>query len=279
MVSSENVVIEAGLSAKNYWRDLWRRRELLWILAKRDLSVRYKQTLIGAGWSVIRPFATMIVMVFAFKIVAKIPPDPNVPYELMVLAGITIWNFFSTTFSQVSHSVLVNGNLVSKVYFPRLIMPISSVVVGLVDFLIAIGLYFVISLFLGNYPTWHVIFLPFFLLLSLGASLAFGLFVSVLNVRFRDIAQLIPFLVQIGMYACPVVYSSRLVEQNADKWWYQFYYYNPMVGIIDGFRWCLLDGAFFKLSSLYSSVGFIAVLLIISIYFFRKKENSFVDYL
>jgi lipopolysaccharide transport system permease protein len=277
---SDTVLIEAGQTAKNYWRDLWRSRELLLILAKRDLSVRYKQTLIGAGWAVIRPFATTVAMVFAFSYVAKMRPDPGVPYPLMVLSGITIWTFFSGTFGQVSHSIISNANLVTKVYFPRLVMPISSAIVGFVDLLIAIGLYFVIAVWYGHYPGWQVVFLPFFIVLALAASFAFGLFFSVLNVRFRDIAQLIPFIIQIGMYACPIVYGSSQVEQSSGAWWYKLYYMNPLVGIIDGFKWCLLgDASFFKVSSLYTSVSVVGVLLLVSVYFFRKKENSFVDYI
>ncbi len=280
MAYLDEIVIEAGHGAKNYWRDLWKNRELLWILSRRDLSVRYKQTVIGAGWAVIRPFATMAVMVFVFSKVARLPSDPGVPYPLMVLAGITIWNFFSNTFTQISHSILLNSNLVTKTYFPRLIMPLSSVVVGFVDFLISIVLYILIAIWYNHFPDWQIVLFPAFLLLTLLASLAFGLIFAVMNVRFRDIAQLIPFLVQIGFYACPIAYSSSLVEGNHDVWWYDLYYLNPMVSIIDGFKWCLLgNGAFFKVSSLYSTIGLIAVVLSISVYYFRKEENSFVDYI
>lgn len=277
---AEEVIIEAGHAAKNYWRDLWKNRELLWILSRRDLLVRYKQTLIGASWAIIRPLATMTVMVFVFSKVAKFKGDEGVPYSLMVLAGITIWTLFSTTFTQISHSILLNSNLVTKTYFPRLIMPLSSAVVGFVDFLIAIGLFLAMAAWQEHLPGWQVIFLPFFLLLTLLASLAFGLIFAVMNVRFRDIAQLIPFLVQIGFYACPIAYTSSLVEESKDAWWYKLYYLNPMVSIIDGFKWSLLgDGSFFNVSSLYPTIGLILVALIISVYYFRKEENSFVDYI
>jgi lipopolysaccharide transport system permease protein len=280
MAYSDEIVIESGHGAKNYWRDLWKNRELLWILSRRDLSVRYKQTVIGAGWAVVRPFATMLVMVFVFDKVAKLKGDEGIPYPLMVLAGITIWNFFSNTFTQISHSILLNSNLVTKTYFPRLIMPLSSVVVGFVDFIISIVLYILIAIWYQHFPGWQILLFPAFLLLTLLASLAFGLIFAVMNVRFRDIAQLIPFLVQIGFYACPIAYSSSLVEGNQDVWWYDLYYLNPMVSIIDGFKWCLLgDGAFFKVSSLYSTIGVIVVVLSISVYYFRKEENSFVDYI
>lgn len=280
MVVSEEVIIEAGHSAKNYWSDLWKNRELLWILSRRDLSVRYKQSLLGMGWAIIRPTLTTSVMFFVFSIVAKLPGDSKVPYPLMILASLTIWNFFSGSLVQISNSILINSNLVTKVYFPRLIMPISTVVVGFVDFLVSLGLYFLFSIYF-KFPIGHTIFfLPFFVLLTFFASLGFGLFFAVINIRFRDIGQLIPFLVQIGFYVCPIAYSTHLVEQNKAAWWYNLYYLNPLVGIIDGFRWCLQgDAAFFNVQSLYSSCIVVSVMLFISIYFFRKKENSFVDYI
>jgi len=280
MAQIEEVVIGAGQAAKNYWRDLWKSRELLWILSRRDLSARYKQTVVGAGWAFVRPFATTVVMVFAFSVVAKLKGDTGVPYPLMVLSGITIWSLFANTFTQISNSILINSNLVSKVYFPRLIMPISSMIVGLVDFLVALLLYFIVCVWYQFLPGPNLIYLPLFLILALLASLAFGLFFSVVNVRFRDVAQLVPFLVQIGFYACPIAYSSSQVEMSHQVWWYNLYYLNPMVGIIDGFKWCLLgDASFFKIEGLYSTIGFIAVVLSVAIYYFRRQENSFVDYI
>jgi lipopolysaccharide transport system permease protein len=280
MAQTEEVVIEAGHAAKNYWRDLWKSRELLWILSRRDLSVRYKQTFIGAGWALIRPFATTVVMVFAFGKVAKLKGDLGVPYPLMVLAGITIWSFFANTFTQISNSILINSNLVTKVYFPRLVMPLSSVVVGLVDFLISLALFAIVAIWYQHFPGPNAMYLPLFLILALLTSLSFGLFFSVVNVRFRDIAQLVPFLVQIGFYACPIAYSSSQVEMSREVWWYDFYYLNPMVGIIDGFKWCLLgDASFFKIEALYSTIGFTLVTFVVAIYYFRRQENSFVDYI
>ncbi|MEZ4900820.1 MAG: ABC transporter permease [Spirosomataceae bacterium] len=166
MAYSEEVVIESGHGAKNYWRDLWKNLELLWILSRRDLSVRYKQSVIGAGWAVIRPFATMVVMVFVFEYVGKFKGDADIPYPLMVLSDIIIWTFFST-FTQISHSILLNSNLVSKTYFPRLIMPLSAMVVGFVDFLVSLVLYAIIAIWFKHYPGWQIIFLPAFLLLTL----------------------------------------------------------------------------------------------------------------
>ncbi len=271
----QETIIQPGRAERHYWRDLWRNRELLYILAMRDVSVRYKQTILGTSWSVVRPLATMLVMVLVFSKIAKLPAEPGIPYPLMVLAGITIWTFFANGFTQISSSVTMNANLVTKVYFPRLLMPLSSAVVSLIDFLIALGLFMVIALVYRFIPDWHILFLPLFMLLAFGAAFAFGLFFAALNVRFRDIGQLIPFLVQVGFYACPVAYTSKLVE---GYWWYKFYRLNPMVGIIDGFRWSLLKGdSYLDPQSIIYSVGIVVVCLFVSISFFRSRENSFVD--
>jgi len=277
-VKQHEVLIESGHSEKHYWRDLWRNRELLYILSKRDISVRYKQTVLGTSWSFIRPLTTMLIMVFVFSKVAKLKGDPGIPYPLMVLAGITIWTFFANAFTQISTSITANANLVTKVYFPRLIMPLSSTVVSFVDFLVSLVLFLVVAAWYRFIPDWHIVFLPVFMLLALLAAVGFGLIFAVLNVRFRDIAQLIPFMVQIGFYICPIAYSSRLVEQNTSEWWSPLYFLNPMVGIIDGFRWSLLgSNAFFYPNSVLYSVLIISVFLIVSLYFFRKRENTFVD--
>jgi lipopolysaccharide transport system permease protein len=193
----------------------------------------------------------------------------------MVLAGITIWTFFSNAFTQISVSITTNANLVTKVYFPRLIMPLSSIVVSFIDFLISLGLFIILAVWYKFIPDWHILFMPLFMLLALLASFAFGLIFAVLNVRFRDVAQFIPFLVQIGFYACPIAYSSRNV---ADEWFYSVYILNPIVGIIDGFRWSLLgENAFFNPTSVLYSVLIIGAFLVLSVYFFRKRENTFVD--
>lgn len=269
--------IKAGGSEKDYWKDLWLNRQLLWILSKRDISVRYKQTLLGLAWSVLRPLMTMSIMVFVFSLVAKLEGDPGIPYPLMVLSGLTIWTFFSNTFTQISNSILINSNLVSKVYFPRLLMPLSSVAVGFVDFVITFVIFLIFTVISGYGLSWNIIFLPAFVVLTFIISLGFGLFFAVLNVRFRDIGQLIPFIVQIGFYICPIAYTSRLVE---GRWFESFYKLNPIVGIIDGFRWCLLgDKAYFDPQSLYSTTIISLVILVLSVVYFRKKENTFVDHI
>ncbi len=271
----KETIIAPGRTQQHYWRDLWRNRELLYILAMRDLSVRYKQTALGAAWGLLRPLSTMLVMVVVFSKIAKLPPEPGIPYPLMVLAGLTVWTFFSGSFAQISTSVTLNANLVTKVYFPRLIMPLSSVLVSFVDFLISLALFVGIAAWYRLVPGWQILALPAFMLLALLAAFAFGLFFSVINVRFRDIGQLIPFLIQIGFYLCPIAYSSRLVST---EWFYGIYRLNPMVGIIDGFRWSLLgDKAFIDPISIAYSVGIVTVVLIGSLYFFRQRESSFVD--
>ena len=241
----------------------------------RDVSVRYKQTALGTAWGLIRPLVTMLIMVFVFSKIAKLPGDAGVPYPLMVLGGITIWTFFSTAFTQISNSVTMNSNLVTKVYFPRLIMPLSAIAISFVDFLVSLGLFVLLAIWYRFMPDWHLLFLPLFIVLAVLASFAFGLFFAVINVRFRDIGQLIPFLVQVGFYACPIAYTSRII---AAKWWYSLYMLNPLVGIIEGFRWSLLGGkAYFNPQSLIAAVGIIAVSLGLSLYFFRKRESTFVD--
>lgn len=277
MAAQHTTTIKAGGSEKDYWKDLWLHRQLLWILSKRDISVRYKQTLLGVAWSVLRPFMTMTVMVFVFSYVAKIDSDPGVPYPLMVLSGLTIWSFFSNTFQQISNSILLNSNLVSKVYFPRLLMPLSSIAVGFVDFLIALGIFLVLTPFFDYTVSWQIIYVPFFVLLTFITSMGFGLFFAVLNVRFRDIGQLIPFLIQVGMYILPVAYPTSLVK---DTWYEKYYNLNPLVGIIGGFRWSLLgEKSYFNPQSLYSTVIISIVILFLSLIYFRRKENTFVDHI
>jgi len=195
----------------------------------------------------------------------------------MVLSGLTIWTFFSNTFQQISNSILLNSNLVSKVYFPRLLMPLSSVAVGFVDFLIALGIFLILTPFFNYTISWQIVYIPFFVLLTFITSMGFGLFFAVLNVRFRDIGQLIPFLIQVGMYVLPVAYPSSLVK---DTWYEKYYNLNPLVGIIGGFRWSLLgEKSYFNPQSLYSTVIISFLILILSLVYFRRKENTFVDHI
>ena len=272
---TENILIlEPGRAEKNYWSDIWRYRELFFILAWRDISVRYKQTIIGAAWAIIRPFLTMVVFTAIFGRLAKLPSDGNAPYALMVFSAMLPWTFFSTSLSEASNSLVDNANLISKVYFPRLIVPTATVVAAFLDFLIS----FVILLFLMVYyqfaPNWNILLLPAFLLLALLASIGPGLWITALNVKYRDFRYVIPFLVQLGLYVSPVGFSSQVIPQQ----WRLLYSINPMVGVIDGFRWCILGGQ----SPLYwpgfsLSLAIVAFFLWFGIRQFRKMERTFAD--
>lgn len=273
----DEVVIKAGKSALHYWREVWRQRELFWILGKRDVMVRYKQTVLGVAWGVIRPLMTAMVMVFAFGKIAKLEVNSSIPYMLVVIPGVIIWLFFSQSLSQISNSIVGNGNLVSKVYFPRIIIPFSSLLVGLLDAMIAFAMFFVFCLYYQFLPSWHIIFAPIFLILAYLGAFGAGLLASVLNVKYRDIAQIIPFVVQFGYFVSPVAYSSERVK---NEWWYPVYNLNPVAGAIDGLRWCLLgDFAEFNWQSFIPMLIFVTISVLFSIWFFRKNENSFVDHL
>jgi lipopolysaccharide transport system permease protein len=271
---AEVIVIEPGRYERNYWRDLWRYRELFRVLAWRDLAVRYKQTVIGAAWAVIRPFITMIVFTIIFGRIAKLPSDGTAPYALMVFAGMLPWTFFSTGLSEASNSLINNANLISKVYFPRLIVPTATVVVAFVDFLISFS---ILILLMGWYqypPGWRMLVLPAFTLLAFLASMGPALWITALNVKYRDFRYVIPFIVQFGLYVSPVGFSSSVVPEQ----WRLLYSLNPMVGVIDGFRWCILGGQSpLYLSGLAASVFVTAFFLWFGIHRFRKTEKTFAD--
>ena len=268
------IVIEAGRRERNYWLDLWRYRELFRVLAWRDLSVRYKQTVIGVLWALIRPVLAMLVFTIIFGQIARLPSDGTAPYPLMVLAGILPWTFFSTGLSEASNSLVNNANLISKVYFPRLIVPTASVVVALVDFLIS---FFILVLMMGWYqflPGLQILVLPVFVLLAFFASIGPALWITALNVKYRDFRYVIPFIVQFGLYVSPVGFSSSVVPEQ----WRLLYALNPMVGVIDGFRWCILGGqSKLYLPGLAISIGVTAFFVWFGIQRFRKMENSFAD--
>jgi lipopolysaccharide transport system permease protein len=266
-------IIGPGRAEKNYWQDLWRFRELFYILSWRDVKVRYKQTVIGAAWAVIRPLLTMIVFTFIFSKVAKLPSDSNVPYSLLVFAGLLPWQFFASSLSDASNSLIGNTSLITKVYFPRLIIPASAVITSFVDFVISFLL--MVLLMIGHQfvPSWHIIFLPFFIMLAFVAAFGVGLYLTALNVKYRDFRYIIPFIVQFGLYISPVGFSSSIVP---DKWKF-FYALNPMVSVIDGFRWCILGGADLQWETLLISGTIITVFLFLGVYYFRKTEKSFAD--
>jgi lipopolysaccharide transport system permease protein len=269
-----DLIIESGRADRNYWRDLWRYRELFQVLAWRDVSVRYKQTVIGGLWALIRPFLTMVVFTVVFGKIAKLPSDGAAPYALMVFAGILPWTFFSMALTEASSSLIGNANLISKVYFPRLILPIAAVMVAFVDFLISFAILIAMMVWYRFMPGWHVLLLPGFVLLAFLASLGPGLWITSLNVKYRDFRYIIPFVVQLGLYVSPVAFSSNVVPAE----WRLVYSFNPMVGVIDGFRWCILDGeSALYLPGFWLSIGVVAFFLWFGIRQFRKTERSFAD--
>src|SRR6516225_5422000 len=272
--STEVIVIEAGRHERNYWLDLWRYRELFRVLAWRDLAVRYKQTVIGAAWAIIRPFLTMLVFTIIFGQIARLPADGTAPYPLMVFAGMLPWTFFSTGLSEASNSLINNANLISKVYFPRLIVPTATIVVAFVDFLISLSMLLLLMAWYQYPPGWRMLVLPALTLLALLASMGPALWITALNVKYRDFRYVIPFIVQFGLYVSPVGFSSSVIPEQ----WRLLYSVNPMVGVIDGFRWCILGGeSRLYLPGLLASIGVTAFFVWFGIQRFRKMENSFAD--
>src|ERR1700733_776886 len=268
------VVIEAGQSEAHYWLDLWRYRELFRVLAWRDLSVRYKQTIIGVLWALIRPFLTMVIFTIIFGRIAKLPTDGNAPYALLVAAGILPWTFFSTGLSDASNSLIINEKLITKVYFPRMIVPVAAIVVSFVDFLISFCILLGLMGWYRFLPDWRIVALPVFLLLAFFSSVGPSLWITSLNVKYRDFRYVIPFIVQFGLYISPVGFSSSVVPEQ----WRLLYSLNPIVGVIDGFRWCILRGqSQLYLPGLLASVAVIAFFLWFGVRQFRKTERTFAD--
>jgi lipopolysaccharide transport system permease protein len=268
------LILEKGRTERNYWKDLWRYRELFQVLAWRDVSVRYKQTVIGIAWAVLRPLLTMIVFTIVFGKIAKLPSMDGVPYSLLVFAGMLPWTFFSSALSDAANSLVANSNLISKVYFPRLIVPTATIVVTLVDFLISFSILVAMMIWYQFVPTWRICLLPVFVVLAFLASLGPSLWITSLNVKYRDFRYVIPFIVQFGLYISPVGFSSSVIPEN----WRVLYSLNPVVGIIDGFRWCILGAR----SEIYwpgqiASWSVILFFLWFGIRQFRKMEKSFAD--
>jgi lipopolysaccharide transport system permease protein len=270
------LVLEAGRAERHYWRDLWAYRELFAILAWRDLAVRYKQTAIGVAWAVIRPILSMLIFTILFSRVAKLPSVGRAPYAVMVFAGMLPWFLFSTILNDASISLVTNSNLISKVYFPRLIVPSATILVALADFAITFILLILMMAWYRFFSDWRLIFLPFFLVLGILASLGPALYFTALNVRYRDFRYVIPFILQFGLYVSPVGFSSTVVPEK----WRLLYSLNPVVGVIDGFRWCLLRGeSRFYLPGFFLSVGVVAVSLFLGTWYFRRTERTFADLL
>lgn len=270
------LIIEAGRADKHYWRDLWRYRELFLILAWRDVAVRYKQTVIGVAWAVLRPFLTMVIFTVVFGKLAKLPSDGQAPYALMVFAGMLPWYLFSSALGGAADSMVANANLIGKVYFPRIIIPAATIVTALIDFLISFVILVAVMLWYRFAPGWQILLLPVFVVLAVLASLGAGLWITALNIKYRDFRYVIPFLLQLGLYLSPVGFSSAIIPEE----WRLLYSLNPMVGVIDGFRWCILGGE----SPLYgpgftSSVVVVVLCLWFGIRRFRDTEKSFADLL
>jgi lipopolysaccharide transport system permease protein len=266
-------VIEAGRTERQYWKDLWRYRELFYFLAWRDILVRYKQTTIGIAWALIRPLLTMVVFTVVFGTLAKLPSG-GAPYPILVFAGMLPWQFFANALSECSNSLIANNNLISKVYFPRLIIPASSVIVSFVDFLISGMILLALMIGYNFVPSWRILTLPFFIAIAFAAAMGAGLWLAALNVKYRDFRYIVPFIVQFGLYISPVGFSSSIIPEQ----WRLLYSLNPMVGVIDGFRWAILgrnvalDWQGFGLST-----TLVLLLLGSGIWYFRKTERTFAD--
>ncbi len=270
--SQAELIIEAGRTEKQYWQDLWKYRELFYFLAWRDILVRYKQTAIGIFWALIRPFLTMVVFTIVFGNLAKLPS--SAPYPILVFAAMLPWQFFSNALTECSNSLINNANLVSKIYFPRLIVPTSSVIVSFVDFLISGMILLALMAWYNFVPSWRILTLPAFIIIAFAASMGAGLWLAALNVKYRDFRYIVPFIAQFGLYISPVGFSSSIVPEK----WRLLYSINPMVGVIDGFRWAILGGeAKIYLPGFILSTGLVVLLFISGIWYFRKTERSFAD--
>jgi lipopolysaccharide transport system permease protein len=268
------LILEPGRTEKNYWADLWRYRELFLILAWRDISVRYKQTIIGILWAIIRPFLTMVVFTVIFGRIAKLPSDGSAPYALLVFAAMLPWTLFSNALTESSNSLISNTNLIGKVYFPRMIIPAATLVTAFIDFLISFIILIGMMLYYQFAPCLQMLLLPFFIILALLGSLGPGLWITALNVKYRDFRYIIPFVAQFGLYVSPVGFSSKVIPEQ----WRLFYSLNPIVGVIDGFRWCILGSN----SSIYMpgfllSLAITAFFLYLGVTRFRKMEKTFAD--
>lgn len=267
------IIIEPGRSEKNYWKDLWSFRELFYILSWRDIKVRYKQTVLGAAWSILRPVFTTIILTIVFNKVAKLQAPEGVPYAILVLTGTLPWQFFSSALSEASNSVVGNINLISKVYFPRLIIPVSAIMTSLVDFAITFIILLAMMVYYQFVPDIRILLLPVFIIISFLTSLGVGLYITALNVKYRDFRYIIPFVLQIGTYVTPVGFSSSEVSVE----WRLLYSLNPMVGVIDGFRWCIVGKEPLYIPGLILSMAVTLLFLLLGVWYFRRTEKSFAD--
>lgn len=268
----ETIVIEAGRTERHYWRDLWRYRELLGFLAWRDIKVRYKQAALGIVWAVVQPAVQTVLLTFVFSKLARMP-DGGVPYPILVLAGLLPWQLFSTAFSGAGNSLVSNAHLVSKIYFPRLIMPLSALAVALVDMAILLLITLPAAFVMGVPPSWRLLLLPLFMVAALLIALGAGLWITALTVKYRDFRFITPFLLQIGLFVTPVGYRTDFLPN-----WRDLLAFNPLTGVVDGFRWCLLNGVTdFYLPGFVVSLAVAAALLASGLWYFRRMERQFAD--
>jgi lipopolysaccharide transport system permease protein len=273
-MNTKELTIKAGQTESQYWKDLWRYRELFYFLAWRDILVRYKQTVIGMAWALIRPFLTMIVFTVVFRDVAGLPSEGDAPYPIMVFAGLLPWQFFSGALTECSNSLVNNANLLSKVYFPRLIVPTSAVIVSFVDFMISGMIMLGLMAYYNFVPDWRILTLPVFIVVGFAAAIGAGLWLAALTVEYRDFRYIVTFIVQFGLYISPVGFSSSKIPQQ----WRLLYSLNPMVGVIDGFRWAILGGeSRIYLPGFALSLVVVVLLLASGIWYFRKMERTFAD--
>ncbi len=266
------ITIEAGRAERQYWHDLWRYRELFYFLAWRDILVRYKQTVIGIAWAVFRPVLTMIILTVIFSKVAKMPVPDGIPYAILVFCGMLPWQFFATAFAESGNSLVANSGMISKVYFPRLVVPVSSVITSFVDFLISCVIMAVMMIWYRVAPGMNLLALPLFVFLAFATAFGAGLWISALMVRYRDFRFIVPFVVQFGLYVSPVAWASYVVPDE----WRLVFSLNPMVGVIDGFRWAIL-GMEMHWSSLFISIAGVILMIITGIWYFRRTEKTFAD--
>lgn len=272
-MDKQTLIIESGRSDRHYWSELWRYRELFFFLAWRDILVRYKQTVIGIAWALLRPLLTMLVFTFVFSKLAKLPSE-GVPYAILVFAALLPWQFFSNALTGAGESLTSNASMISKVYFPRLVIPASAVIVSFVDFLISGIILVALMLWYGFAPSWRMLALPLFIFLVFAAAMGAGLWVAALNVKYRDFRIIVPFVVQFGLYISPVGFSSTIIPEK----WRLLYSINPIVGVIDGFRWAILGGETqLYVSGFLLSLVLVTIIFVSGIYYFRKTEKTYAD--
>ena len=277
-MDSKELIIESGRTESQYWRDLWKYRELFYFLAWRDILVRYKQTAIGMAWALIRPFLTMVVFTVVFGSLAKLPTEGDAPYPILVFSALLPWQFFSGALTECSNSLVANSNLLSKVYFPRLIVPTSAVIVSFVDFLISGMILLGLMAYYNFVPDWRILTLPLFILIAFAASIGVGLWLAALTVEYRDFRYIVGFLVQFGLYVSPVGFSSKIIAERYSEQVRLLYSLNPMVGVIDGFRWAILGGeSKIYLPGFALSLALVVLLLLSGIWYFRRMERTFAD--